>query len=119
MKLPGYSAEAALYSVAAPGVPRARGRRGRQRVVPQQAFPPVRERPPIMACDPESAFTIQCAPCTLHRLPGFSRLVWLESVRNCVICYDQNGQPYPRCTPCLDRSCSPFQFVDRFAIGIN
>jgi hypothetical protein len=115
MRLPGYSAEAALGSNVTPGA-RGSGRlRGRPQVVPQQ-FPPDRERPTIRGCDPESVFEMQCAPCTIRRLPT-AGLRWRESVRNCVICYDHNGQAYPRCGPCFERSCSPFLVANRFAIG--
>jgi hypothetical protein len=93
-------------------------------VVPQQGFPPERERPPLMGCDPESVFEVACAPCRLRVVPGWPptvgpRFAWRESVRRCVICYDRDGQPYPRCGPCFERACSPFVHLERSFGSVN
>jgi hypothetical protein len=47
------------------------------------------------------------------------RLVWRESVRRCITCYDHNGQPYPFCGPCFERACSPFVRVPGRLGGVN
>jgi hypothetical protein len=120
MRLPGYFAEVALASAAGRGAGKAGPQPRRTGIVPQQEFPPGRERPPIMGCDLESVFEVECAPCRLRVLPPWPptvgpRFVWRESVRRCIICYDQNGQAYPRCGPCFERACSPFVVLDRIA----
>lgn len=115
--LPQFTAEAALgrhggwtYGIRA-------GRDGSDAdVVPQQLPPDLR------GCDHSSVSEIQCTPCRLHVLPPWpprigGRFVWRESVRRCITCYDHNGQPYPFCGPCLERSCSPFVRLDRLGGG--
>ena len=124
MRLPGYLAEAALGLAASRRAERVGPTRASRSIVPQQEFPPGREVPPIRGCDPKSVFEVQCAPCQLRVLPPWPptvgpRFVWRESVRNCVICYDHNGQPYPRCGPCFERACSPFVPATGPFAGVN
>ena len=57
MRLPGYSAEVALGPAASRRVGRVGRTGGSKAIVAQQEFPPDRERPPIMGCDPGSVWT--------------------------------------------------------------
>jgi hypothetical protein len=89
-------------------------------IVPQQQFPPDRDRPVVPYCDHSSISEEQCTPCLLRVLPPWPptigpRIVWRESVRRCITCYDHNGQPYPFCGPCFERACNPFVIRDRFS----
>jgi hypothetical protein len=120
MRLPGYSAEAALASATGREAREVRPTGASSSIVPQQAFPPGRERPVVPYCDHSSVYEEQCAPCLLRRLPPSPptigpRFVWRESVRRCITCYDHNGQAYPFCGPCFERACDPFvRAIDRF-----
>lgn len=124
MRLPGYSAEAALDDAPRRRAGRTRVSGTRRGIVPQQAFPPGRDRPVVPYCDHSSVYEEPCAPCLLRRLPPSPptigpHLVWRESVRRCITCYDHNGQAYPFCGPCFERACDPFvRVTGRFA-GVN
>jgi hypothetical protein len=120
MRLPGYFAEAALGPASCRHAGKVGRRRASRSIAPQQEFPPGRDRPVVPYCDHSSVYEEPCAPCLLRRLPPSPpmigpRLVWRESVRRCITCYDYNGQPYPFCGPCFERACSPFVVLDRSA----
>jgi hypothetical protein len=121
--IPGFTAEASLYTAhesysAGQGRSAGGGVLPAQDSAPPQPFPPGRDRPVVPYCDQSSIYQEPCTPCLLRVVPPWPptigpRIVWRESVRRCITCYDHNGQPYPFCGPCFERACSPFIVRER------
>jgi hypothetical protein len=119
MNMPGFTAEASLYRtseryhrVGRPG--HARG------VVPQQFGPlgfPGAECGPMR---PLFTYFEPCSPCRLVRRPPRPPVqgdvfLWRQSVRECTWFESPGCMPSIVCTPCFERSCSPFVVMPRLA----
>ena len=124
MRLPGYSAEAALASATGREAREVRPTGASSSIVPQQAFPPGRERPVVPYCDHGSVYEERCAPCLLRRLPPSPptigpRFVWRESVRRCITCYDHNVRPIVLRARASSAPVTPFVRVTGGFAGVH
>lgn len=116
MNRPSFTAEASLYRTCERYLNAGSLEPTRSVVAPQQFGPPGAAGGECGPMRPVFTYFEQCSPCRLVRRPSWPPTIhdvfqWRVSVRQCTWYESPGCMPSIVCTPCFERSCSPFGVI--------